>query len=581
MCASLHHFLTQRAKANSGSAVQGRDNIAFDIDTGFDFDEPAPKHRDDAGMDSGDTSTGPAYFQDIAVPWMPTQVLDDIASESYLRRLEIEILRFVDYTALTDYEVLARTHLIDTVTSIASDLFPGSEVFSYGSTESCLASYSSDIDLCVMLPPSYRAGSRNQCIGKMARRLKQTISKKSIETRLTAHVPIINAIHDELGIEYDICFNQPDCRTSTLYVTNYIAKHPIARILMVLVKALLRKRSLNKPFSGGMSSFILFPLVAAYIDERHLIFPYKLPSSGGSKAASELLRSFIKSSKLQECLPSARFLTHSGDKRAPESTLCATCLLEFLEFYGTVYSEDANLICLCGGKHALAFESRYPMHNFREAHFGRSREYDSSICIMSPVDDASEIGGAVRKYSFIKSCFETAYFQLLRTSGVYVHKDASGDHKRCCSILSNLLEADRIGETTRNNSRRWYEGLCETGIQLGDGHIPVELSRVVSVSSIKDLQDEAVTPLGSSLFQFEPSDSVQRLAEPLSIASFSTFRKLQEVSQRSSVKDSSVAASDVSVQSISDEDEGKPMLSNKAFLSAPSFEDISESSTFV
>ena len=77
---------------------------------------------------------------------------------------------------------------------------------------------------------------------------------------IRARVPILKATCTTTGINVDISVNRHNGYQAADLIKKILSKHKILRPVIILLKILLKKYSLNEGYSGGISSFLLFHL---------------------------------------------------------------------------------------------------------------------------------------------------------------------------------------------------------------------------------------------------------------------------------------------------------------------------------
>ncbi|EFO64479.1 Topoisomerase I-related protein [Giardia lamblia P15] len=396
----------------------------------------------------------------VDVPWLPQEQLLKLANLPYLTRLNLEILQYVAYCTLTEAERAAREYVLGQLRDIIQLVLPDATVDVFGSYSTGMSSYSSDLDICVHVPMNNTATM--QChMHDIATLLRRSISTNYVDVRSHARVPIIKGVHSELSLEYDISFNSPHGAAHRETILGYIEKHPLARILIMVVKSFLKKRGLNQPYTGGMSSYILLQLIVVYISERHNVFPYCITGENlallesGEADPNQPAISSMDESNSNLLIREKRTYTRKKDP-SQTSIECelltnrfhAASLIEFFELFGTIYNaEDLTIYTNPRGNESFV-SSRRTSGYYHQSIKGGSTPF---LSILNSHDPTSDCAGGVTRYKYIRSSFELAYFYLLRNH--------SG------SILSFLVEVDFTSMHTREKCKEWYDTKSDTAAQ--------------------------------------------------------------------------------------------------------------------
>lgn len=389
------------------------------------------------------------YYQTPArVPWMrdPPSLSP---ADPWLRRLDEELRDYVCFTELGPEECRARAELVASIERVVTALYPGAYVASYGSFSTGLSGYWADVDIEVFFPPqasAVRAGqyprksaelSTPSSVPKLFQKmnaigaaLRQELSPKHLEIRDTARVPIISGTDDKTGLEFDIGFGSPSGLANAEEVAQYCAHRPEAKMLILVTKAFLRQRALHQPFTGGMSGHMVFQLVRTYLDERPVIFPY-------------------------ERIEEAAF---------------AQSLLEFFEFYGTMFNFRSLGFCADGNAQQTYFFVKEASKLFRRAVKARGKA--AVFSMIDPLCNKNDIGLGAFNWPTIQRRFSDAYFTLLRSGGLC---EAPGSRYRHAATWVTC--SDREGDEA-----------CGEGGEAGEGPHPRAICSILGAIVMPDAQ---------------------------------------------------------------------------------------------
>lgn len=240
-------------------------------------------------------------------PWM-TDSTKSIRSSKM--RLHNEIIEFYDFVKpkMEDFDLRIATY--KKIKHIFESRIPNSCLMAFGSFASKLYLPQSDIDL-VLLSPNYD----QQALMKKAKKVIYSNPEVfcNIAVITTAKVPLIKCVDIETGIDIDISFNETSGVLAIKEYQNAFRSHPELKYIMMLFKLFLRQRHFHNSFSGGISSFLLFCMVLAFLRE------YK-----------------------------KEHITRFGVKSLNQISL-GEYTLEFMNFYGCKFDCDRNQIFLSDG----------------------------------------------------------------------------------------------------------------------------------------------------------------------------------------------------------------------------------------
>ena len=132
------------------------------------------------------------------------------------------------------------------------------EIYLYGSFSQNIDTNDSDIDITVIC--NEVTDHQVVLIEIHFILIRHEFTSRYIE----ALVPIVHGTCLMTGIDFDISFNHKEGYSIGLIIKNKIFNIPILRPVILIMKHILSINDLNKPYTGGMNSFVLFHLVYAY-----------------------------------------------------------------------------------------------------------------------------------------------------------------------------------------------------------------------------------------------------------------------------------------------------------------------------
>jgi non-canonical poly(A) RNA polymerase PAPD5/7 len=129
----------------------------------------------------------------------------------------------------------------------------------------------SDIDMTLELPgnvPNHRIHSILSRAANSLRRSRQFIN---VEFVSSARVPIVKAIHRQLGIPIDISASQLAGHTTVETVKEFLVTYPALRPLVFVLKVFFYNRELNEVFWGGISSYSIITMLVCFFETHPLL----------------------------------------------------------------------------------------------------------------------------------------------------------------------------------------------------------------------------------------------------------------------------------------------------------------------
>jgi non-canonical poly(A) RNA polymerase PAPD5/7 len=175
-----------------------------------------------------------------------------------LLQLHEEIIDFYDYMQPSKVDLESRLDVISRMRTIATSLWPSSQLDVFGSYETGLWLPNSDIDIVI----STTAGEEpTELINSFAHKVCLQNMASEMERILTAKVPILKMKDRATGIYLDVSFNIDNGLQGIMVVKEYLERYPEAKYIIFVVKYFLKQRGLNDTYSGGIGSFLLFCMV--------------------------------------------------------------------------------------------------------------------------------------------------------------------------------------------------------------------------------------------------------------------------------------------------------------------------------
>ena len=192
------------------------------------------------------------------VPWRP--LLDGITSPSL--RLHREIVEFVRLLRPSAGEDILRRKAFHKISSAVTDIWPSATLEVFGSFATDLYLPTSDIDAVIL-----NSGCNN--IQTALRALAKSLSRKKLAENIVilskARVPIVKFEEMESGYKFDISFDVANGPQAAGYVSRLMDSLPPMRHLVLVLKVFLQQRDLNEVYSGGIGSYALLVMVAAFL----------------------------------------------------------------------------------------------------------------------------------------------------------------------------------------------------------------------------------------------------------------------------------------------------------------------------
>jgi non-canonical poly(A) RNA polymerase PAPD5/7 len=249
-----------------------------------------------------------------------------------LIRLHNEIVAFVNLMSPTAAEMSLREGVVESVTRLGSSTFgDGAKVLPFGSQVTGLCLPGSDVDFVVRLPPPPKGGERGggadddddddddggmtdatttaakadenaNPLRRFANVMLNVYGTRSellegedendsadvvvvvvdggggrgggreylsyLEVIENTRVPLVKFTIAPHDIDVDVCFDQPHGPESADLMHRFMESMPPLRPLTFVLKYFLASRDINKPFTGGIGSYLLQLMIVSYLQHR-------------------------------------------------------------------------------------------------------------------------------------------------------------------------------------------------------------------------------------------------------------------------------------------------------------------------
>jgi len=176
-------------------------------------------------------------------------------------RFHKEIIDYVNYIIPNNASLLRRLNTIHRLTKIVQKYQPNWKILLFGSFSQNTSTVFSDLDFVILDESNYTSKSLDiKELYYLMNILRMEGFSRNIRL-IRARVPILKTICSITGISVDISVNRQNGFQAASLIRKILEKYKVLKYTIIILKILLKKNKLNKSYTGGMSSFLLFHLV--------------------------------------------------------------------------------------------------------------------------------------------------------------------------------------------------------------------------------------------------------------------------------------------------------------------------------
>ncbi|GLI63863.1 hypothetical protein VaNZ11_006973 [Volvox africanus] len=347
--------------------------------------------------------------------------------DSPLLRLHQELVELCELVQPTPEEAAARREAVAVVSEVVRSIWPQARCEIFGSYATGLYVPTSDIDLVILDSGCSNVQSGLKALGNALNSRKVA---QNIQVVGKARVPIVKFETVDYGhLAFDVSFDVANGPQAALLVKEMTTSWPMMRPLILCLKLFLQQRELNEVYTGGIGSYALVTLVAAF-----------LQLHGSRKPKGPQPAQPVYGTAGDAALPSCSGGVEPG---------LGTLVVDFFRFYGRVVNiNDVGISCAAGGQFFRKVDKDAP-DDTRSNFVGWLNE---DRAFLLSVEDPKDSDNDVCRNSFnimrIKTAFEYAYQVLTAPSRCYE------------SLLARIL---RLGPILASRPRNRVPHLRESG----------------------------------------------------------------------------------------------------------------------
>ncbi|TEB18684.1 poly(A) polymerase Cid14 [Coprinellus micaceus] len=266
-------------------------------------------------------------------PWMPV----DHGSHASRRSSSLNLW---DYMAPTREEKALREDLVARITKLIQKLAPGATVCPVGSYITKLYFPTSDIDMVISFNQLYPSDAKTE-LQLLEYKIRRSGFAGSIDSVLQASTPLLRVTDATTGLEVDLTADDGHGRRATNVVSSWLRRDEsgVIRSLVTVLKMFLSIRRLGTTFTGGINSYVLVWMVAAYVK---LGAPERV--SQGSNDVGDIISRMSSLHVGGRTSATASAQPAQAPKESAPALDLGDALLGFLRFYGRDFDYATKVI---------------------------------------------------------------------------------------------------------------------------------------------------------------------------------------------------------------------------------------------
>ncbi|CRH02696.1 conserved Plasmodium protein, unknown function [Plasmodium relictum] len=346
-----------------------------------------------------------------------------------------EIVYLIHLMKPTSIEILIRKQILKRIKQFLKKVFPTFYMIVFGSCNTDLDIYNSDIDICIYNECKSNKNNIHVLYNKMSK--DKLFTNTDIKKILHARVPIVKCYFREVQLSIDISFNQISALTSTIKTQNYIKNNSLIKYLIMFLKIFLSQNDLNDASKGGISSFNVLLMLTKFLNENEFVFYKK--------------NSFL----------------YIGE-----------VVLKFISHF-SLFKDKSNMVLFLNNSKEYDF-SKLNFFNKKNFSFFNSNLYlnelfDDIFCtldIINPLEDEKLTKLTFDKIFKIRICFKDALFSLSDFVLRYIKKYGKDYYLKYDNIFKNYFESiyflNYLGDIDINENLKKYYEFFQCNIQNFD-----------------------------------------------------------------------------------------------------------------
>lgn len=324
-------------------------------------------------------------------------------------KINREMISIFNELQPSDQEMQAKLNLMERLQKIVGDLWPGYQpkLKLFGSSANGFCLKRSDLDICMTI--DRRAGTKKKIVNRIARVLRENKMKR-VTALSHASVPIVKFEDPISHFSCDICINNILALHNTHMIAQYSRVDSRLLQLGFCIKYWAKRRKLDKPYTGTLSSYAWVLLVINFLQQRNPpVLPCLQRATPSGDLHGDVPTVMVKG---RNCYFYNEDIGRLKFNSTNQETLSGL-LLDFFYLYAEEFDYEQQVVCVRRGGLITKKEKRWDKlpKTVKENHW---------FSIEDPFDLSHDLGRVVDQDNLkaIQHELRRAYF-LLTTTGSF------------------------------------------------------------------------------------------------------------------------------------------------------------------
>lgn len=309
----------------------------------------------------------------------------------------------------TEAEINRKTSFFDWLGHLIHSEWPEVKLHMFGSTANWLCvTGSSDVDVCLVTPPSFDSHRIMQQLTKMLRQRRM----KDVLPVLHARVPIVKFLDPQSKCRCDICVNNVLAVHNTRMLYHYSQIDERFRQMAFIVKHWAKQRKINDPHVGTLSSYAYLLMVIYYLQHtRPPVLPVLQDLKSFGRLANQIVPVFVDHCDCTYMNLIDKWKQEQQPQSARNHSSLGLLLVGFFRYFALDFDFNKMVVSIRTHQHLTK----------RTKGWTNPNQQRNFICIEDPFETDYNVGRVVsdRCLEIIKFEFQRAHSILEESSDLF------------------------------------------------------------------------------------------------------------------------------------------------------------------